>query len=66
MARLVSEILGKDLEDEDDDDTTKWRNLVPEYLHEFGNVFSKKKSERMPVRKPYDHGIDFEKNASLP
>jgi len=39
---------------------------VPEWLHEYGNVFSKYKSERMPLRKPYDHAIDFMGGAKLP
>jgi len=29
-------------------------------------VFSKTKSERMPLQKPYDHGIDFEEGTKLP
>ena len=66
IAQLTAEILAKDLEEVDDSDTRQWQTLVPEYLHEYGNVFSKKQSERMPVRKPYDHGIDFEEGASLP
>jgi len=32
---------------------------VPEWLHKYGNVFSKNKSERMPIWKLYDHAIDF-------
>jgi len=39
---------------------------VPEWLHEYGNMFSKHKSERMPLRKPYDHAIDFMEGAKLP
>jgi len=39
---------------------------VPEWLHEYGNVFSKHKSERMPLRKPYDYAIDFMEGAKLP
>ncbi|KAF9798783.1 hypothetical protein IEO21_10657 [Rhodonia placenta] len=65
MAEFVASILNKDVEEEDAD-TTKWKSLIPEYLHEFGDVFSQKKSERMPERKPYDHGIDFEEGAALP
>jgi len=30
------------------------------------NVFSKTKSERMPLQKLYDHAIEFEKGAILP
>jgi len=39
---------------------------VPEWLHEYGNVFSKHKSERIPLWKPYDHAINFEEGAALP
>jgi len=39
---------------------------VPEWLHEYGNVFSKHKSERMPLQKPYDHTIDFIEDAKFP
>jgi len=39
---------------------------VPEWLHKYGNVFSKHKSERMPLRKLYDHAINFMEGAKLP
>ena len=51
---------------EDDEDTSNWKSRVPEWLHEFGDVFSKKKSERMPARKAYDHPIDFVDDYKLP
>ena len=35
--------------DSDCEDTKTWKAHVPEWLHEYGNVFSKNKSERMPV-----------------
>ena len=35
------------------------KELVPEEYHEFINVFEKKASERMPLRKPWDHAIDL-------
>jgi len=38
---------------------------VPKWLHEYGNVFSKHKSERMPLWKPYDYAIDFMEGAKL-
>ena len=34
------------------------RNLVPEKFHEWIKVFGKKQSERMPMRKLWDHAID--------
>ena len=33
--------------------------LVPKEYHKFLKVFSKKESERMPLRKPWDHAIDL-------
>jgi len=43
-----------------------WKAYVPEWLHEYGNMFSKHKSERIPLWKLYDHAIDFMKGAKLP
>ena len=50
----------------DYEDIKAWKAYVPEWLHEYGNVFSKTKSERMSLWKPYDHAIEFEKSAILP
>ena len=33
--------------------------LVPQTYHQYLKVFSKKESERMLIRKPWDHAIDF-------
>ena len=52
--------------DSDCEDMKTWKAHVPEWLHEYGNVFSKHKSERMPLRKLYDHAIDFMEGAKLP
>jgi len=38
---------------------------VPEWLYKYRNVFSKNKSERIPIRKLYDHTIDFVKGTVL-
>ena len=40
-------------------DKDYWSKHVPPEYHEFGDVFSKQASERMPVRKPYDHTIEL-------
>jgi len=48
------------------EDTKTWKTYVPEWLHEYGNVFSKHKSERMPLQKLYDYAIDFMEGAKLP
>ena len=39
---------------------------MPEWLHKYGNVFSKNKSERMPIWKLYDYAIDFVEDVTLP
>jgi hypothetical protein len=39
------------------DKTTE--ELVPEKYHDYLSVFQKKESERMPLRKPWDHGIEM-------
>ena len=38
---------------------------MPEWLYEYGNVFSKHKSERMLLQKLYNHAIDFMEGAKL-
>ena len=40
-------------------DKDYWSAYVPPEYHQFGDVFSKKASERMPTRKPYDHSIEL-------
>jgi len=52
--------------DSDCEDTKTWKAHVLEWLHEYRNIFSKHKSERMPLRKPYDYAIDFMEGAKLP
>ena len=37
----------------------KPEDLVPRANHKYLKVFSKKESERMPIRKPWDHAIDM-------
>jgi len=53
-------------EDSDCEDMKTWKAHVPEWLHEYGNVFSKHKSEKMLLRKLYDHVIDFMEGTKLP
>ena len=31
--------------DQEDEDTTKWKSLVPTWLYDYGDIFSKRKSE---------------------
>ena len=38
---------------------SKPANLVPRTYHQYLKVFSKKESEWMPIRKPWDHAIDL-------
>jgi len=51
--------------DLDCEDTKIWKAHVLKWLHEYGNVFSKTKSERMSLWKLYDHAIDFEEGTKL-
>ena len=51
--------------DSDCEDTKTWKAHIPEWLHEYGNVFSKHKSERIPLWKLYDHAIDFMEDIKL-
>jgi len=51
--------------DSDCEDTKTWKAHIPEWLHEYGNVFSKHKSERILLWKLYDHAIDFMEDIKL-
>ncbi|PSS32150.1 hypothetical protein PHLCEN_2v2083 [Hermanssonia centrifuga] len=44
IVKCVAEILEMNPEVENDD-TSKWQTLVPEHLHEFGDIFSRKIKE---------------------
>ena len=78
IAATISEILGKEDEGFDDNyvdevnaSTSKvkldqWKEKVPREYWDYGIIFSEKASERMPTRKPYDHGIEFVEGAKLP
>ena len=50
----------------DCEDTKAWKAYVPEWLHEYRNIFSKTKSERMLLWKSHDHAIEFKKGTILP
>jgi len=67
QAMVIASLLNKQdqYRESDYEDTKAWKAYVPEWLHEYGNVFSKTKSERMPLQKLYDHAIEFEKGAIL-
>ena len=40
--------------------------LLPKQYHEFLDVFSKKKSEDLPPRRPYDHAINLKEGTQAP
>ena len=50
----------------DSKDTKTWKTHVPEQLYEYGNVFSKYKSERMLLQKLYNYAIDFMEGTKFP
>jgi len=68
QAMIIAAILNNQDQygDLDCEDTKTWKAHVLEWLHEYGNVFSKNKSERMPIWKLYDYVIDFVEGAILP
>jgi len=41
------------------------KKIVPEQYHQWIKVFRKKQSERMPVRKVWDHAIDIKEGFVL-
>ena len=65
---MIAAILNNQNQYEDSDckDTKTWKAHVPEWLYKYRNVFSKNKSERMPIWKPYDYVIDFVEGVTLP
>jgi len=43
-------------------DREKVRKIVPQKFHKWLKVFEKAESERIPVRKPWDHAINLRKD----
>jgi len=66
QAMMIATILNNRDQYGDSEDTKTWKAHVPEWLHEYGNVFSKHKSKRILLWKPYDHAIDFIEGTKLP
>jgi len=68
QAMMIAAILNNrdQYRDSDCEDTKTWKAHIPEWLYEYGNIFPKNKSERMPIWKPYDHAINFVKGTILP
>ena len=67
IATMFDQNMDEELDDTfEDEDTKNWKSHVPDWLHDYGNVFSKRKSERMLERKTYDHPIDFVEGKPLP
>jgi len=57
IARIVAE---KEEElDKEDMIVRKMEEMVPRRFHKYLKVFEKKESERMPIRKAWDHAIDL-------
>jgi len=40
-----------------------WQEIVPEWHHQHGKVFSEEASERFPDRQPWDHAIELTEDA---
>ena len=58
IARIVAE-KEKELDGEDIIIVRKTEEMVPRQFHKYLKVFEKKDSERMPMRKAWDHAIDL-------
>jgi len=43
-------------------DRVKVKEIVPQKFHKWLKVFGKVKSERMPIRKPWDHVINLKED----
>ena len=56
IARIVEE---KENEEEDLIELRATEEMVPRQFHKYLKVFKKKDSERMPIRKTWDHAIDL-------
>ena len=56
IARIVEE---KENEQEDLIELRATEEIVPRRFHKYLKVFEKKDSERMPIRKAWDHAIDL-------
>jgi len=58
IARIVAE-KEEELDEEDMIVVRKIEEMVPRWLHKYLKMFEKKESERMPMRKVWDHAIDL-------
>jgi len=58
IARIVAE-KEKELDEEDMIVVRKTEEMVPRRFHKYLKVFEKKESERMPMKKAWDHAIDL-------
>ena len=58
IARIVAE-KEKELDKEDMIVVRKIEEMVSRQFHKYLKVFEKKESERMPMRKAWDHSIDL-------
>ena len=56
MARVIEK---KKEEEEDLIEIRMVEEMVPRQFHKYLKVFEKKESERMPIRKTWDHAIDL-------
>jgi len=65
VKRVVEEWEIWDKEEEVARSETEAKKMVPEKFHKWIKVFGKKQSERMPMRKVWDHAIDVKKGFVL-
>jgi hypothetical protein len=47
-------------------DKKSFRDVIPEALHKFGEVFAKESFDSLPERRKWDHAIELERKDELP
>jgi len=65
VKKVVEECEIWDEEEEAAKSEVETKELVPEKFHEWVKVFGKKQSERMPMRKVWDHAIEMKEGFVL-
>ena len=65
VKKVVEEWEIWDEEEEAAKSEVETKELVPEKFHEWVKVFGKKQSERMPMRKVWDHAIEMKEGFVL-
>ncbi|EED15980.1 hypothetical protein TSTA_010960 [Talaromyces stipitatus ATCC 10500] len=65
LSKIKKAIEDKERPGEDHLEEEEIKQHLPEWYHEFADVFSKIKSNKLPERKEYNHKIELEKEVEL-